>query len=69
MFEKTYPGLAAWIEDWGWIAIGADEFSGSLVRVLDEGGMIWESPGTVKSVEKALVAADQFIRSWIEENS
>ncbi len=47
MFKKNYPGLALWVDGWGWIEIGCDEYSNSLVRVLDEGGLIWESTKSI----------------------
>ena len=68
MFSKNYPGLAEWVDGWGWIEVGPDHHSRSLIRILDEDGMVWESPHTIKSLEKALLAADQFIGSWIKEN-
>lgn len=68
MFKESYPGVAEWTEGWGWMEIGQDEHSRSMVRVLDEGGLVWESPDTVKSLDKALAAAERFISRWIEEN-
>ena len=41
--EKSYPNLAYWIEAYGWIEMGENDFSTSLIRILDIGGMIWES--------------------------
>lgn len=69
MFEKNYPGLAEWVGGWGWIEIGADENSASWVRLIDEGGLVWEAPEPMKSLEKALQVADKFIGAWIAENS
>jgi hypothetical protein len=40
-FEKTYPNITTWIQD-GWIEIGRDGQNTSLVRVMDEGGLVWE---------------------------
>ena len=42
LFEERYPNIAAWVQD-GWIEIGHDSNSGSFIRVLDEGGLVWES--------------------------
>lgn len=69
MFKKNYPGLAEWAEIWGWIEIGADENNSSLVRLIDEGGLVWETPESIKSLEQSLQAADKFISAWIAENS
>jgi hypothetical protein len=67
-FGTTYPNLARWVTKFGWIAIGVDGFSFSLVRVLDEGGMIWESKEDKATVDEALQAADTAIATWFEEN-
>lgn len=40
-FEVHYPNLAIWIRDYeGWIEIGQDEMSPSLIRVLSLGGLV-----------------------------
>src|SRR4051812_37993599 len=38
-FAETYPNIARWVKD-GWIEIGRNDYSTSMIRVLDEGGMI-----------------------------
>lgn len=44
MFDEQYPNLAAWILDGDcWIELGTTDYSRSTVRILDIGGMIWES--------------------------
>ena len=40
--ETNYPHVARWVQDFGWIEIGQDDFSRSMVRALDIGGLIWE---------------------------
>lgn len=62
-FEKAYPQLDNWVKDRGWIEIGADENSDSWVRILDEGGMVWESED--KSLNKALKNAEIFLEEYI----
>jgi hypothetical protein len=39
-FAESYPTITRWVEEQGWIEIGADEYSTSLVRALDPGGMV-----------------------------
>ncbi len=69
MFKKSFPGLAQWIDDgWGWIEIGQDEHSKSLLRLMDEGGLVWESPEKTQKLERSLRLADQYIHKWIKEN-
>ena len=61
-FEAHYPNLATWIRDYeGWIEIGQDEMSPSLVRVLNLGGLVWESGASYASIDEALVEADRVV--------
>lgn len=66
MFKNTYPNLNWWIVNQGYIEIGENEFSGSLVRVLDEGGLCWEDENS-KSIDKALQVADRWASEEIED--
>ena len=61
-FEQQYPNLTAWIRMYdGWIAIGRDEMSRPLVRVLSPGGLVWKSRKTYKSIDDALADADRAV--------
>ena len=53
-FSKAYPNIAYWVEACGWIEIGQDEYSTSLVRALDEGGMVWESSDDNRNAVKVI---------------
>jgi hypothetical protein len=53
-FAGSYPTITRGIEEQGWIEIGRDEYSSSLVRALDPGGMIWESDSNIDSIDDAL---------------
>lgn len=66
-FEEQYPNIAAWVKD-GWIELGRDDYSRSLVRVLDIGGTVWEGEEEYETVDEALVAAEAAISAWLEEN-
>ena len=57
-FSKAYPNIAYWVEACGWIEIGQDEYSNSLVRALDEGGLVWESSDDHTTVDAALQALE-----------
>jgi hypothetical protein len=59
-FAEKYPNIAAWIKD-GWIELGHDGDSTSMVRVLDEGGLVWEGGTRHKSVDKILQEAEDAI--------
>jgi hypothetical protein len=57
-FSELYPNIAYWVEACGWIEIGEDEYSSSLVRALDEGGLVWESSDDHETVDEALQALE-----------
>jgi hypothetical protein len=50
----------------GWIEIGHN--SGSFIRVLDEGGLVWESDKPYTSIDQALADAEQAIAEWLDSH-
>ena len=65
MFEKHYPYCAAWINTTGWIELGANEESDSTIRVLNEGGMVWENDD---HLEKALQTAEKYLKEELPDD-
>ena len=63
-FSKAYPNVAHWANALGRIEIGPDEHSTSLVRALDEGGLIWESSDDHTTVDEALQALEEGLAVW-----
>jgi hypothetical protein len=63
--EKLFPAIAQWVRD-GHIEIGDQEGFGFVVRALDYGGLAFEDdkPDTLA---EALIALEQGIRRWYEE--
>lgn len=68
-FSRNYTNLNWWVENQGWIEIGQDENSRSMVRILDEGDNVWESNPKSKSLDENLDTAEKFIANWIKENT
>lgn len=68
-FETSYPAITEWVDSYGWIEIGNDEDSDSLIRALNEGGLIWESQKKHKTLDQALQACERALAEWIEENA
>jgi len=64
-FDEKYPNISLWVQD-GWIEIGRDGFSASFIRVLDTGGLVWESQTTHETVAAALAEADEAIGRWVD---
>jgi len=61
-----YPHVACWMLDFGWIEIGQDDFSRSMVRTLDIGGLIWEGKSTCATLAAARQDLDQALAAWFE---
>lgn len=53
-FDEQFPHIADWVLGDGWIEIGRDDYSRSLVRALDLGGMVWEGKTDYTSVSELL---------------
>ena len=65
-FAKAYPNLTRWVEDFCWIALGQDDYSSSLIRILDAGGLIWESQERYDSLDDGLQDAETALADWFE---
>jgi hypothetical protein len=65
-FSVLFPKISWWIDNQGWIELGADEYSTSLVRLIDEGGMCWEDK-KCKDIDNALMNAEKFLETYLPE--
>ncbi len=65
-FEGTYPNITRWLTH-GWIEMGEVEYSESFIRALDEGGMVWESEGSYKTIDQALNDLEAGLEAIIED--
>jgi len=66
-FARAYPHLARWVMTMGLIELGDDGMQRSRVRVLHEGGMIWEGGDARTPVDALLREADAATARWIAE--
>ena len=64
---QTYPHVARWVRDHGWIEIGDDGMSRSFVRALDEGGLVWEGGTARTTLTAALQELEQAVAAWMRE--
>ena len=67
MLEDKYPNIADWINGYGWIELGQNDYSRSIIRVLDEGGMVWESNKKYKSLDELFDALEKKLSEKIDE--
>jgi hypothetical protein len=68
-FEKSYPNITRWVTSQGWIELGQDEYSSSLVRALDEGGMVWEGTANYGTLDEAFDALEAALAEWTEQST
>ena len=64
--EASYAHVARGVRDFGWIEIGQDDTSGSMVRALDIGGLIWEGKPHYATLDPALQDIDQALAAWFK---
>ena len=66
MISNQYPTLTEWfLSGAGWIELGQNEYSDSLVRIFDIGGLRWESEKDYATLADALVDAEEVLkRIW-----
>lgn len=61
--EERYPHIARWVKAHGWIEIGSDGYyRRSSIRVLDEGGMVWEGAEEYATLDAAFEALEAALR-------
>jgi hypothetical protein len=66
--EKSYPTITRWIKSDGWIDIGQDDYRRSMVRVLDEGGLVWEGKTRYATLDELLLDLETGLANWMQEN-
>ena len=64
--DATYPTIARWVQEYGWIEIGHDDMSWSFVRALDEGGLVWEGQKRYPSLDAALQDLESGLATWMQ---
>ena len=65
--DATYPTIARWVMEYGWIEIGHDDMSQSFVRALDEGGLVWEGQEDYATFDDALWDLEAGLVAWMRE--
>jgi len=66
-FSSQYPNIDGWVKD-GWIEIGYETYTKSFIRVMDEGGTVWEGRSRYPSLDDALADAEHAIAEWMKNN-
>jgi SOS-response transcriptional repressor LexA len=68
-FESNYPDLAQWILGGGWVELGQTDYTRSMARALDEGGMVWEGKERYACLDDLLRDLNEGIAQWTQENA
>ena len=61
-FNEKYPYVAAWVRD-GTIEIGYNDYDDVFLRVIDAGGVVWESNKTYASLDDAFTVMNAAIKT------
>ena len=65
-FEQSYPHIARWVREYGWIEIGYDDYRRSFIRGLN-GDLIWEGQGPYATMDAALQELEAALAAWLDE--
>ncbi len=68
-FEANYPSIAEWVRSYGWVELGQlDGYDDSMVRALDEGGLVWEGKAEYAALDELLRDLEAGLSRWFAEN-
>jgi hypothetical protein len=65
--DTTYPTIARWVKEIGWLEIGQDHMSRSFIRAFDEGGLVWEGREHYATLDAALQDLEAGLANWMQE--
>lgn len=59
-FDNSYPSLARWVKELGWLEIGYDSRTDSFIRAVHPGGDLWKWKGrrSYPTLDAALAHAE-----------
>ena len=62
-----YPHLWEWVRNFGTVEIGHCGQTGSFIRVLDEGGIVWKGRRSYRTLDAALAHAEAGVSRWMKD--
>ena len=65
--SASYPHLWRWTAEFGTVEIGHCGPTGSFIRVLDEGGIVWKGRRTYPTLDAALADAEAGVSRWMKD--
>ena len=67
IIPQHFPCISRWLEAHGKIEFGFCNHTGSFVRALDEGGLIWQGRRSYHSFGAALADCEAGVGRWLRE--
>jgi len=65
--SRFHPHLWRWVSEFGTIEIGYCGQTRSLLRALDEGGLVWKGRRSYASLDAALADAEAGVSRWMRD--
>ncbi len=65
--SPLHPHLWRWVSEFGSVEIGPFRQTGSFIRVLDEGGMVWQGRRSYRTLDAALADAEAGVARWMRD--
>lgn len=63
----SYPHLWRWVAELGTVEIGLCGRTRSFIRVLDEGGIVWQGRRSYRTLDAALTDAEAGVSGWMKD--
>lgn len=67
MVSPGHRHLWRWVNEFGTVEIGLCRQTGSFIRVLDEGGIVWKGRRSYPTLAAALQDADAGVARWMKD--
>src|SRR5271157_4199739 len=62
-FEAAFPNITCWVKGFGTVEIGYDPQTGSFIRAIDKGGMVWSGESHYKSLDNTFEHLENGIKA------
>ena len=65
--STSHPHLSRWVAEFGTVEIGHCQPTRSFIRVLDEGGIVWQGRHHYPTLDAALTDAEAGVARWLRD--
>ncbi|MFZ4544411.1 MAG: hypothetical protein ACOYOA_10205 [Saprospiraceae bacterium] len=67
MFSQKFPAVHYWLQHYGSVELGEDEDTHSLIRILDDDGILYEDRASA-TFDESFEEAEAFLKDYFFEN-